>query len=72
MKNKTLPYPILTISPNIALLQLPNENTCLHIFSHFKRFHPSALNKRTFKVQTMVFQAKLPSHYVFQSHTVWS
>ena len=33
-------------------------------FPNFKRFI-------TFVVQTMAFQAKLPTHCVFQSHTVW-
>ena len=61
MKDKILPYPILR---NIALLQLPNENLYLHIFSHFKKFRPFAFNEWTAKVQTIAFQAKLPNQCV--------
>ena len=33
-------------------------------------FHPSSLNKYTFVAQTMAFQVEVPSHCLFQSHTV--
>ena len=48
---KIKPYPTpfsKTISPNIALLQLPNKIFDLHIFSNFKKFRPSTLNKKKF------------------------
>ena len=42
------------------------------IFFPILKFYLSAfVNKQTFLVQTMAFQAKLPSHYVFQSRTLW-
>ena len=64
MKDKTLPY-LLTISPTICHIKI----FILTFFSYFKKFHPSALQKNyTFIVQTMAFQAKLLSYYVF---TAW-
>ena len=57
------------VLPNLTLLQLPNDNLSLHIFSHFKSFHPSLSLKQTNVCDTTIaFQAKLPSHYVFPSH----
>ena len=70
MKDKTLPYPIFQpFHPSCA--KLKSLSLSLSFF-HFKRHHPSPLlNKQTFVVKTMAFQAKLPIHYVFQSHAVW-
>ena len=44
------------------------EKFQIYISSHFKKFHSSPLlNKSTFVKQTIAFQAKLLSQYVFQS-----
>ena len=68
--------------PEIYNLALPNFLTVLHticqiksLFLHFfsfKKLHcPPWLSKLTIVIQTMAFQVKLLSHYVFQSHTAW-
>ena len=68
MKDKTS-YPVfLTISPSTCQIKI----FVLAFFSRFKKFDPALLvNKKTFPLQTMAVQAKLSSHYVFQSHTLW-
>ena len=68
MKDTTLRYTIFQpFHPPYAKL-----NLCPYISSYFKKFDLFPLvNKQTFLVQTMAFQAKLTSHYVFQSHTIW-
>ena len=43
------------------------EETLCFIFKYFPIYKSSSL---TFVIQTMTFQAKLPSHY-FSSYTVW-
>ena len=67
MKDKALPYPIFQPFHN----PYAKLKSLLLRFSHFKKFHTSPLLNKNFLVQTMAFQAKLPSQYVFQSHTVW-
>ena len=56
MKNKTLPYLFLTISPIICQIKI-------FILKFF-------LILRTFVVQAIALQAKLPGQYVFQNHTL--
>ena len=66
MNYTNLPYPIfLTISPTICQI----KSLSLHFFS-FQKVSFLSFTKQTFVVQTMLFHAKLLSHYVFQSHTV--
>ena len=62
--NLTLPY-FLTISPSICQI----KSWSLNFFS-FQKVSFLSFTKQIV-VQTMTFQAKLLSYYVFQSHTVW-
>ena len=67
MKDQTLLYPIFwPFHPAYAKLNL---YPC--IFSHFKNFHSPPLISNITIIQTMLSQAKLPSHFAFQNHTVW-
>ena len=63
MKDKTLLY-FLTISPTICQIKIFS----LTSFPILKRF---ILLIVFIVLQTMVFQAKPLSHYIFQSYTGW-
>ena len=71
MNYTNLPYPIfLTISPTICQI----KSLSLHFFSFQKVSFLSFIKQINFcgtGLITMTFQAKLHSHYVFQSHIVW-
>ena len=57
-KDLGLPY-FLTIAPTTCQI----KSLSLH--------SSPLLNKYYFVVQTLAIQTGLPSHYVYQSHTVW-
>ena len=68
MKGKTLPY-FLTTSPTMCQIKI----LILTFFTILWSFIllPYQTNKPLWYKLCMAFEAKLLSHYVFQSHTVW-
>ena len=69
MEDKNLPYPFFH---HFTYYSPPSLVIKKFIFISFPILKCSSQSlKKTFVVQTMTFQPKLPSHCVFHTHTAW-